>query len=146
MLNGAKCDESLLRVRVAGSSPAFSELLLIQKSDGPLSREDLSQRATSLGMVCHRHRGGGHHVTRLLDLGLASSEIKPYVHRTSALDAGNASIHGVCRLTAAETCTQLSTVHNAAYGELSICSVIRRSPEQLEDCNRCEAASRIQRL
>jgi hypothetical protein len=55
--------------------------------------------------VCHSYRVGGHHVTRLLDLGLASSEIKPYVHRILALDDGSTSIHGVCSLTAAETCT-----------------------------------------
>jgi hypothetical protein len=105
MLEGAKCDESLLRVRAAASSPACGDLFQIWGFDWPLSGEDLSQRAISLGTMCHRHCVGGYRVTRLLDFGLASPEVKPYVHRILALDAGNASIHGACILTAMETCT-----------------------------------------
>jgi hypothetical protein len=105
MLEGAECDKSLLRVRAAASSPACDELFQIRGFDWPLSGEDLSQRAISLGAVCHRHCVGGYRVTRLLDFGLESSEIKPYAHRILALDADNACIHGTCRLTAVDTCT-----------------------------------------
>ncbi|MFG6433938.1 hypothetical protein, partial [Roseateles sp. LYH14W] len=59
----------------------------------------------SVGAVCHRHRVGGCRVARLLDLSLASSEIKRYVQRVIALDARNASIHGACSLSVSETCT-----------------------------------------
>ena len=105
MLEGAECDKSLLRVRAAASSSACGELFQIRGFDWPLSGEDLSQRAISLGTVCHCHCVGGYHVTRLLDFGLESSEIKPYVHRILAFDAGNACIHGACSLTAVDTCT-----------------------------------------
>ncbi|WP_372526566.1 hypothetical protein [Piscinibacter sp.] len=44
-------------------------------------------------------------MTRLFALGLASSEIKRYVQRILAQDAGNASIHAACSLTASESCT-----------------------------------------
>lgn len=105
MLEGAECDKSLLRVRAAASSPACDETFQIRGFDWPLSGEVLSQRAISLGTACHRHCVGGYRVTRLLDFGLESPEIKPYVHRILALDVGNARIHGACSLTAVDTCT-----------------------------------------
>ena len=72
---------------------------------GPCRGKTRHKRTNSIGAVCHRHRVGGYRVTRLFALGLASSKIKRYVQRVLALDAGNASVHAACSLTASVSCT-----------------------------------------
>jgi hypothetical protein len=62
------------------------------------------KQAKSVGAVCHGHHVGGYRVTRLFALDLASSGIKRYVQRVLVLDAGNASVHAACSLTASESC------------------------------------------
>ena len=74
-----------------------------------LGADDKLALAKSVGAVCHRHHVGGYRGTRLLDLDLASSGIKRFVQRVLGLDAGNASVHEACSLTASVSCT--SSIH-----------------------------------
>lgn len=105
MLRGPKGDESLLRLRTAGSSPAVRRTVPIKGLRWPLSREDPSQADEFCWAVCHRHRVGGDRVKRPSGFGPTLSEIKRYVQRVLGHEAGKASVHAACRLTVPGYCT-----------------------------------------
>jgi len=105
MLRGAKCDESLLRLRTAASSPAVRRTVPIPEVWlAAVEGRPITNRRSRLGRCAIVITSAATVWQDYLPSISPRSGIKRYVQRVLVLDAGNASVHAACSLTASESC------------------------------------------